>query len=140
MKNLIYSLGIAGMLFEGDSYSQETSGFVKIENIKKEFRQLDTVAKNLASTIIYTNPTIIDFNSLDSKTKIRAWNILSNHYELEVEQFENKLKEYEALKSKLAELQKANEKLVLDNKASAAEIKALKEKYEPLDEKDFKRK
>ena len=142
MKNLLYALGILGAsLVAGNSYSQETSvGFVKIENVKKEFRQLDTAAKNLASTIIYTNPTAIDFNSLDSKTKSRAWNILSNHYELELEQQENKLKDYESCKTKNAELQKASEKLVSDNKALTLEIKTLKEKYEPVDEKDIKKK
>ena len=70
MKNLLYALGIAGLgLVPINSYSQETSGYVKEEIIEKNFRKLDEGAKNLALTLVYTNPTSIKFDSLDQKTK-----------------------------------------------------------------------
>ena len=141
LRNIIYATGIAGaMLFAGNSYSQGISEEnVKVEEVKKEFRKLDNEAKNLTSTLIYTNPTSIKFDSLDQKTKNRLWSILSNHYELEVEQFENKLKDYEATQDKNADLQKTNEKLVSESKKFMSEIESLKEKYEPADEKKSKK-
>lgn len=137
LRNIIYATRIAGaMLFAGNSYSQGISEEnVKVEEVKKEFRKLDNEAKNLTSTLIYTNPTSIKFDSLDQKTKNRLWSILSNHYELEVEQFENKLKDYEATQDKNADLQKTNEKLVSESKKFMSEIESLREKYEPADEK-----
>ena len=141
LRNIIYATRIAGaMLFAGNSYSQGISEEnVKVEEVKKEFRKLDNEAKNLTSTLIYTNPTSIKFDSLDQKTKNRLWSILSNHYELEVEQFENKLKDYEATQDKNADLQKTNEKLVSESKKFMSEIESLKEKYEPADEKKSKK-
>ena len=136
MKNLLYALGIAGgMFFTGNSYSQETSGYVKEEIIEKNFRKLEEGAKNLALTLVYTNPTSIKFDSLDQKTKNRLWNILANQYEFEKEQDENKLKEFETTKNKYSELQKSNENLVSNNKKCELENKDLKEKYEPVSEK-----
>ncbi|KHO55553.1 MAG: hypothetical protein QT10_C0001G0157 [archaeon GW2011_AR19] len=136
MKNLLYALGIAGLgLVPINSYSQETSGYVKEEIIEKNFRKLDEGAKNLALTLVYTNPTSIKFDSLDQKTKNRLWNILANQYEFEKEQDENKLKEFETTKNKYSELQKSNENLVSNNKKCELENKDLKEKYEPVSEK-----
>lgn len=134
LKNILYATGIAGaMLFAGNSYSQDSEEYIKIENIEKKSRKLEEEAKNLSSTLIYTNPTAIAFDSLDQKTKNRLWSILSNHYELETEQYENKLKELEATKEKNAEFQKTIEKLVSDNKTLTSDIKELKKKYEPAD-------
>lgn len=135
LKNILYATGIAGaMLFAGNSYSQNASEeYIKIENIEKKSRKLEEQAKNLSSTLIYTNPTAISFDSLDQKTKNRLWSILSNHYELETEQYENKLKELEATKEKNVEFQKTIEALILEKKAKTEEIKELKKKYEPAD-------
>ena len=99
MKNLLYALGIAGTaLVAENSYSQN---YVNLEEVKKEYRALDNPAKELPSILVYTNPTSVQFDSLDEVTKKRAWNILANHYEMQVEQYENKLKDYEAVKGKL---------------------------------------
>ncbi len=134
LKNILYATGIAGaMLFAGNSYSQDSEEYIKIENIEKKSRKLEEEAKNLSSTLIYTNPTAIAFDSIDQKTKNRLWSILSNHYELETEQYENKLKELESTKEKNAEFQKTIEKLVSDNKTLTSDIKELKKKYEPAD-------
>ena len=99
MKNLLCVLGIAGAtLIAGNAYSQN---YVNVEEVKKEYRALDKPAKELSSISVYTNPTSIKFDSLDEITKKRAWSILANHYEMQVEQYENKLKDYEAVKVKL---------------------------------------
>ena len=100
MKNLLWTLGIAGSaLIAGNSYSQN---YVKEEKVEKNYRALDKSAKELHSISVYTNPTSIQFDSLDEVTKKRAWSILANHYEMQVEQYENKLKDYEAVKVKLS--------------------------------------
>ena len=136
MKNLVYALGILGAtLAAGNSYSQTTEEIVKTEEIKKEFRKLDTAAKNLPSTLIYTNPLSINFKSLDEKTQQEVYIILAAHYEMEMGQCENKLKEYGETKAKNVEFQKTIEKLTSDNKALMSERDALKEKYDPVVEK-----
>jgi|SRR3989344_2875650 len=136
MKNLLYAVGILGaVLTAGNSYSQTTEEIIKTEEIKKEFRKLDTTAKNLPVTTIYTSPTSINFKALDGKTQLRLWNILSNYYETEMEQCKNKLKDYDETKAKNAEFQKTIEKLISDNKGLISEVKTFKEKYEPADEK-----
>ncbi len=100
MKNILSLLGIAGsVLVAGNSYSQE---YINVEEVKKEYRALDNPAKELPSISVYTNPTSIQFDSLDEVTKKRAWSILANHYEMQVEQYENKLKDYESVKAKLS--------------------------------------
>ena len=133
MKNLVYALGILGATLAAEnSYSQN---YVKEEKVEKNYRALEKPAKDLPSISVYTTPTSIQFDSLDEITKKRAWNILSNHYEMQVEQYENKLKDYEATKTKNLELQKSNDQLTSDNKAFISEIKTLKEQYEPVGEK-----
>jgi len=103
MKKLLCALGIvSSALIVENSYSQT---YVKTENVEKNYRELNNPAKELPSISVYTNPTAIHFDSLDEITKKRTWTILANHYEMQVEQYENKLKDYEADKVKITNLE-----------------------------------
>ncbi len=114
MKNLLCALGfVSSALIVGNSYSQN---YVNVEEVKKEYRALDKPAKELPSILVYTHPTSIKFDSLDEVTKKRAWSILANHYEMQVEQYENKLKDYEDCQTKNANLEKEKVKLEQDKK------------------------
>lgn len=96
MKKLVQILGLASTITLSSGAYSQTEKYVNIEKVERKSRELENAAKNFGVSSVYTNPTSIPFDSLDSKTKNRVWQMLSNQYEIKVEQYENALKDYEA--------------------------------------------
>ncbi|MBI2003984.1 hypothetical protein HYS72_00790 [Candidatus Pacearchaeota archaeon] len=127
MKNLFYAVGIFGAVLAAEnSYSQTKETYVKIETVEKKSRELDNATKNFAVSNVYTTPTSIPFDSLDERTKNRVWQMLSNQYEIEREQYENELKDYEGCKTQKANLEENVKTLSTDLEAVRNENKSLK--------------